>query len=245
VKRFAALAVAFAAYGCDAPVTSVGEYRERTAPPAPDASTDATTPMDAGPHGVFVEAEDGVLTGFTRVDDPSRSGGVSVLAPAGENSPNQPGSARALYHVDLPASGTYVVWGRIHSPDASHNTVWIQLDGGSWYVWRLSTGEDWFWGTFHDNTNYGTPLHFSLEAGPHDLAVASAADEVGLDAFYFTRGSEVPAGNDTPCRPPNSIRVQGVCVPSCGSQGGNQCGLQACEGHTILPAYDCDVCCIQ
>jgi hypothetical protein len=38
--------------------------------------------------------------------------------------------------------------------------------------------------------------------------------------------------------------MNGSCIPSCGSQGGNQCGMAICQGRTILPAYDCDVCCV-
>ena len=54
----------------------------------------------------------------------------------------------------------------------------------------------------------------------------------------------MPPGNDTPCTPPHSIQLAGVCQPSCGSEHGTTCGVPQCKGQTPLPAYDCDICCV-
>ena len=157
---------------------------------------------------------------------------------------SQPGSAQARYNVTIPNAGTYVIWGRIHSPDVLHNTFWIRVDSGIWYLWRISTGDVWYWNAFHDDADYGHKLAFDLSAGAHQLLIANAGDGVGLDRLYFTSNGDMPPGNNTICDPPNSIEVGGMCQLSCGSQGGNSCGVVQCMGYTPIPAYDCDVCCI-
>ena len=111
-------------------------------------------------------------------------------------------------------------------------------------MWRLSTGEDWYWGAFHNDKMYSTPLEFELAAGEHVIEVAGYEEAVGLDRLFVTSGTDVPVGNDTPCHPPDSIGLGGVCVPSCGSQGGTTCGNDACAGRPPISSYDCVVCCV-
>jgi hypothetical protein len=227
LTRSAAFMTFVALEGCDASSTSVGAW-------IVEAST-----------GFYFEAESGQLTGgFTIASDSTASAGACIEPPAGVASNDEPGAARARYAFEVSTPGTYLVFSRIHAPDAQHNTFWMQLDGAPWFVWRMTTGEDWFWAPLHENTNYGTPLIFDFAAGPHELLVAKDADGDRLDRFYLTADGDTPPGNDTPCNPPHSVRMSGSCVPSCGSQGGNLCGVVACNGLTILPAYDCDVCCI-
>jgi hypothetical protein len=213
--------------GCPAIVTSVGSW-------APDAST-----------GTYLEAEDGELSaGFVVNTDPTASGGRYLEARSGTTSDDAPGMSRATYELAVPAAGTYVIWGRIRSPSTATNRFWVQVDGGPWLKWRITVGDIWFWDRLHDDMNYDTPLAFPLSAGMHQLAIANCVDGVELDRLYYTTGKEMPPGNTTPCSPPNSIELGGACVPSCGSQGGNNCGQAVCSGHTILPSYDCGVCCI-
>jgi hypothetical protein len=213
---------------CRAPVASLGSW-------SPDAGT-----------GFYIEAESGELAGgFTVVTDSSAFGGEAIEPPAGASSPpTAPGSARALYVFSLSAPGSYVIWGRIHSPDTAHNTSWVQVDGATWHLWRITTGEIWYWDKIHDDDNYNTPLVFDLTAGTHQLSIANAVDQVGLDSFYITKGTDRPPPDETACSPPDSIQVSGTCVPSCGSLGGNTCGADVCAGQTALPVYDCAVCCI-
>ncbi len=233
MKRFgrgtwiAALAPFAAALGCDASVTSLGAY-------SPLVKT-----------GLYLEAEDGELSGgFTIADDAAASRGRCIVPPPATMSLSEPGAARARYAFDIATRAQYVVWGRIHSPDAVHNTFWFQFDGGTWYQWRITTGEVWWWDRFHDNFQYGTPLKYDFEPGPHELVIANSIDGTRLDRMYITADGDTPPGNDTPCRPPHSVQLDGGCSPSCGSQGGNECGNVQCMGHTILQAYDCEVCCI-
>jgi hypothetical protein len=198
-------------------------------------------------NGLYIEAESGQLSGgFTIGNDPTASGGQFIAPPAGMTSDAQPGPARALYEITITTSGTYTIWGRIQSPDTGHNRFWAQVDGESWYLWYITTGEIWYWNRVHNNTDYYTRLTFDLAAGTHQLLLANAADGVRLDRLYLTTGREVPVGNNTMCRPPDSIQVDGGCIPSCGSLLGNKCGAQNCAAGRIVPVpvYDCPICCM-
>ncbi|WP_437968471.1 hypothetical protein WMF04_03895 [Sorangium sp. So ce260] len=230
MKRWSAACTAalgcLAGSGCDAEITSVGAW----------------APVVSGSS--YVEAELGELAeGFTVGEDSRASGGHFIVPPGGMSSGEAPGLARARYRFEAPRGAEYVIWGRIHAPDAINNRFWFQVDGGPWYLWRISVGEIWFWDDLHDDTRYGEPLRFSLAAGTHELVIANAVDGVGLDRLYFTPDGDEPPGNDTPCDPPHSIEVGGECLPSCGALQGTECGPVACAGREALDAYDCSVCC--
>jgi hypothetical protein len=152
---------------------------------------------------------------------------------------------RAVYAFSVLQARTYVVWGRIHSPDAEHNALWIQVDGGAWTLWRIATGEVFWWDAIHDGYQYGQALPFDLAAGSHQLVVANATDTVQLDRLYITADGDMPPGNAaaTSCDPPNSIQLDGGCAVSCGAQGGNDCGDVVCQGLPLIASYDCAVCC--
>jgi hypothetical protein len=214
---------------------------------ASDAQEVPDAPVPPSPNGIYLEAESGQLSGgFTVGSDPSASGGQFLAPPPGMSSTSQPGSARSLYEIVITTPGTYIIWGRIQSPDTQHNRFWVQVDGKSWYLWYITTGEIWYWNRIHNDTNYYEPLTFDLGAGQHTLLLANATDGVRLDRLYLTTGKDIPPGNDTPCRPPDSIQVDGGCVPSCGSLTGNSCGVPQCMGRMVLgPVYDCQVCCFR
>ena len=226
-------------FGCQPRITSLGEWLS-------DAGQEPLGP-EAGPDvskAQYLEAESGALSGgFTVGDDPRASDLRFLEPPVDVTSDDVPGEARARYEFSVSAPGGYVIWGRIRSPGALVNRFWFQVDGGQWFKWRISVGDIWYWDSFHDDAQYRTPLTFELATGAHELVIANCVAGAALDRLYFTTGNETPPGNDTPCDPPNSIELAGVCQPSCGSQGGDQCGDQACQGHPLLTAYDCGVCC--
>jgi hypothetical protein len=65
--------------------------------------------------------------------------------------------------------------------------------------------------------------------------------------LYLTSEGDEPPGNDTPCNPPHSIEVEGMCEPSCGSLAppGMTTTCQGCDGRPLLDeVYDCPVCCV-
>ena len=209
---------------CDSRLTSVGSWTD---------------------SGHYLEAESGALSGgFETGTDSAASDGRYLSPPFGIDSDGEPGSARAIYDFTVRTPGTYHIWGRIRSPTAENNRFWVQVDDLGWVKWRISVGDIWYWDAIHNNTNYGLPENYELTAGLHQITIANCVDGVDLDRLYYTPDpSDVPPGNDTPCHPPHSIEIAGVCQPSCGSQGGNQCGDMPCAGRTTFEAYDCPVCC--
>jgi hypothetical protein len=207
------------------------------------------TTQDAAPNGIYLEAESGKLSGgFTIGNDPSASSGQFIQPPSGTvSNGQQPGPAQALYQIAIATPGTYTIWGRIQSPDTAHNRFWVQVDNDSPNLWYITTGDIWYWNRVHKQQDYYTRLTFEFAAGNHELLISNATDVVKLDRLYLTTGNDVPPGNNTPCRPPDSIEVNGACIPSCGSQMGNECGIPQCmvAGARIVPVsvYDCQVCC--
>lgn len=222
------------------------------------ASGAATVPLpttpDAAlqPESFYLEAESGELSmpGWTLGSDPVPSGmaasGSYIEATEDTLNDTAPGNARSIYDFTLSTAGDYVFWGRIHSPDATHNRFWFRIDQQTWFLWRISTGDVWYWDDFHNNTDYNNALIFPLEAGSHRLEIANSRTLARLDQLYVTSTGDVPPGNDTECSPPHSIEMAGVCVPSCGSHAVNvSCDSTICATREPLQAYDCAVCCLE
>jgi hypothetical protein len=209
---------------------------------------------DAGlqPESFYLEAESGVLsvTGWMIAADPVPSGMAASASyiEATEDTLNDtvPGNARASYDFTLSTAGAYIFWGRIHTPDATHNRFWFRIDEQTWFLWRMSTGDVWYWDDFHNNTDYNAALIFPLAAGPHRLEIANAKTLARLDQIYVTSAGDAPPGNDTECSPPHSIEMAGACVRSCGSHAVNvTCDPTICATREQLEAYDCAVCCVE
>jgi hypothetical protein len=195
---------------------------------------------------VYVDAASGTLSGgFTLQSDPDAGVSEYLSPPAGVESLLVPGEAGAQYAFSLSCPGTYLLWGRMHGPDPEHNTFWLSVDGEPFYQWRLSTGVVWFWRPVTRGVEYLDPIQYVLDAGSHQLVVRNSASGDGVAGFFIALPGEVPPGNDTPCKPPDSVQMEdGGCVPSCGSHGANTvCGAGACAGQAPLVAYDCVICC--
>lgn len=251
VRRWSlAIGAAAAALGCDDAETIIAVYGPAAPVDAGDGRPDAA-PSEAGSPDAaaaaaafYLEAEDGVLSGaFTVGQSDAASGGAFIVASEAADPDTEPGSARALYTLPIAQPGDYVIWGRIHAPGADRNRYWARVDEGQWFLWRISTGEAWYWDDFHDDKSYGVPLTFALDAGEHRLELANAVLGAELDRLYVTALNDHPPGNTTPCNPPHSVELAGVCERSCGSYGDVSCEPDLCQGLPELRAYDCAVCC--
>jgi hypothetical protein len=230
---------------CDATVTPVGWWEPGSAPPQAGASghDGAGGEPSPEPGGFYLEAEDGELSGGFVIDsDPAASGGEYIRAPEGVTSDDRtPGMAQARYTFNVDSDGDYLIWGRLYTPDIGSNRFFVQVDDAAPTLWRMTVGTIWFWDDVHDDVSYNQPLHFTLAAGRHELVFYDAAPDAKLDRLYVTAGGDQPPGNDTKCRPPHYIDVDGVCQPSCGAQAPpNMSTTCACAGRSdSFPAYDC------
>ena len=200
---------------------------------------------DAEP-GHYVEAESGKLSGpFVIANDQTASAGRFIYANEGVTFDTVPGNARAEYELTADSGGTYQIWGRIHGQDVDSNRFWFQVDGGAWVLWRITTGDVWFWSYFHDNLKYVTRYTVKLSAGTHRLVIANSVDNTGLDRLYYAPDESEPENNQTMCNPPNSVQLNGACNASCGALAGTgHCIAGPCTtGAAPVVTYDCARCC--
>lgn len=209
---------------CDPRVTQIGEQRYES--------------------GVYLEAEDGELSGGMSVlDQAEASAGRVIEPPVGSESETTPGPARARYELIAETDGVFHVWGRVHGQDLESNRCFFQVDQGPWHTWRITTGDAWYWDVLHDNFTYDVPYELELRAGRHELVLASAVAGFGIDRLFYSADGSKPQGRETLCNPPHYVEYDGVCNPSCGSLSGS-CGGDPCIGLPSMPTYDCAACCV-
>jgi hypothetical protein len=215
----------------------------------PDSETDvsdvSTNAPDAG-SSFYIEAEVGRLVGdFTVGDAADASGGHYLMTPAGLLSEDVPGTATASYDLEITNEGDYLIWARFHTPDWQHNRIWVAVDDSTPIRWRSTTGDGWYWYFVHPDLEYRIPVPFHLIQGHHEIVLANCTDGVEIDRLYVTSLGDKPPGNDSICQlpPPDSIPLDGGCVPSCGAQVGNSCDPNLCMGKELKQAYDCAICC--
>lgn len=254
--------------GCERIDTIVGAWQPapvagQPTVPLPSASASSTPPgaggmpdsgvapppldMDAAApsFSVFLEAEAGELSGPIQVGNSAQASGSQFITSSEPSLHNtEPGAGRALFRVELTASGDYIIWARMHGPSATQNRFWVRADAGAWTEWRLSTGEEWFWDDVHQDTSYNTPVTFPLSAGSHTLEFATADTGAELDRLYLTSAGDRPPVEPNLCSPPHSVFDAGQCVRSCGSYGDVTCDALLCDGQPLLDVYDCPICCL-
>ena len=94
---------------------------------------------------LYVEAENGVLAGgMAIVSDAANSAGQYIwLADGGypNNEQNFNGANSATYTFVLPRSGNWILEGLLRSDNASSNSLWAKIDGGTTYTWDTNAGQ--------------------------------------------------------------------------------------------------------
>ena len=137
-------------------------------------------------EGLAWEAEDGVLTGFTILDDYGASGGQYIAAPNGTG--NQFGGPhndyKASYCVTISEPGNYRINARIKAPTHSDDSFYVRIDGAPTigHYWDLPVTtlftEDY---VADSNNPVRDPLEVYLTAGSHIIDVFRREDGAGLD----------------------------------------------------------------
>jgi hypothetical protein len=198
--------------------------------------------LTSGDGGALV---DGGATGpFTIGDDPNAAGGHYIVSPTGLDD-GLVGQARGSITINIPSDGMYYIWVRLYTPNISSNRFWTRLDGNTWQIMRGTTGDTWHWYVYHKDGTWD-PLPFNLTTGMHTLDIANDTPNTKIDRFYVTSGADAPkpgVNDDNTCNPPHTVKIGDMCMQSCGMLGGTSCDAVACQGKTLLPAYDCTVCC--
>lgn len=127
----------------------------------------------------------------------------------------------------------------------------------------ISAGAPMLYGAMFDEVDEATAW-YKISAtdadGPREgsfLALDADGESLASDFYLRLAGAasqalrgDIPLGPTPPisgralmCSPPESMEVDGRCVPSCGAAGGNSCDPVACAGLPMLESYDCAVCC--
>lgn len=89
--------------------------------------------------------------------------------------------------VTVPADGTYTIWSRIQAPDATNNSLFLEVDGNTCGVVVGDSeipANTWTWVNYRDGNTSGI-LTVSLTAGTHTLAFFGRETGVKLDKMLF------------------------------------------------------------
>lgn len=137
------------------------------------------------PSPLRYEAEDASLTAPMAVRAENSAEMCNYIStPVGTNS----GQGQATFTVNVPASGTYYIWGRTWGPSSTQNSFFVQVDNGPRYTWDIPGLTGWAW---HYVTNrVGSTaqiLSFNLSAGSHTITVTNREGGSRLDALELTR----------------------------------------------------------
>jgi Pectate lyase superfamily protein/Bacterial TSP3 repeat len=152
---------------------------------------------DPGHVHLWLEAETAAFTApLVVATDVQASGGQYLWAPESTGHfvrrPTAAGG-EALYHFTVPATGTYVIWGRVLAPGSSADSFFVAVDTAPLAIWDLvqSTGGTWGW----DAVSYRTGLtpepsapamRLPLTAGPHTLRLKQRENGTKLDRLLVT-----------------------------------------------------------
>ncbi len=144
----------------------------------------------SGDTDVWLEAECGVVGSlWTTPSDGNASNDQYVTIQSGNNSTGSAPSSTSghiTYTFDVSESGTYTVWARVITPNGTDDSFWLQMDGGSWFMWNnIGPTSNWAWEQAQS---------YSLSSGNHTFTVAYREDGAQLDKLYITNSGDTPSG---------------------------------------------------
>jgi len=151
--------------------------------------TRTRTPTPGGSQVLLrIEAEAPVLTSpMASADDSGAFGGKlarTMVADAGTGD----------WTFSVPSPGTYVVWCRVKSANASEDSFFVKMDGGTEDVYDTAEGTwspSWQWTRLNGRGGAGVPLTlnprtFSLSAGSHTLEFRGRETNTRVDRVIVT-----------------------------------------------------------
>lgn len=128
-----------------------------------------------------------------------------VQAAACANPPTDLGTLTLT--VNVPAAGTYTVWSRIMAPDATNNSINLQVDSAECFDVGGGTAisaNAWTWVNYHGGTT-SNKVSTNLTAGNHTLKYIGTKAGVSLDKIIVTSDAScTPTDLGTNCQPGDS-----------------------------------------
>lgn len=103
-------------------------------------------------------------------------------------------SGTGTWTFSVPSAGTYVVWCRVKSPDATQDSFFVKMDSGAEDVYDTAEGTwspNWQWTRLNGRGGTGVPLtlnprSFSLTAGSHSLTFRGREKLARVDRVLVT-----------------------------------------------------------
>jgi fibronectin type 3 domain-containing protein len=111
--------------------------------------------------------------------------------------------------LDITSPGTYYLWMRMESPDGTHNTLSVSVNGGYCFaIGGTMAANTWTW---ENNVYGGQAAVFTLPAGDNTLVI-TGANGVSLDSWLLTQQSPsqcTPTGitSATDCEPALPVAI--------------------------------------
>jgi len=136
---------------------------------------------------------DGAAQGGPEPVDPS--GGKFVWVP-GPPTTGGGGEGFMEFVVNIPADGTYAIWGRVIAWDGNSDSLWVtvtptdedpQDTGNTEYRWGVAQGNEWHWDRINHWLNGGTfDREWKLSKGEAKIKLWTREDATMLDCIYIT-----------------------------------------------------------
>ncbi|MGB6150466.1 MAG: malectin domain-containing carbohydrate-binding protein [Pricia sp.] len=162
------------------------------------------TAVQGNREEVWLEAECAIVgSGWTTVDDGSRSGGQYLVPPSNfQSSPSNNSSSIVSFDFSVTA-GTYKIFGLVRTPSGTQDSFWVRVNGGPWVRWNsIPPSNDFVWHRIHLNEQLSQPRSFEFIDGVNRIDIGHREGGVGLDKLYITQTDDVPrnlGGASTNC----------------------------------------------
>jgi hypothetical protein len=157
------------------------------------AATVTATPASGAPRyaldgaqGSFIEAElsSARAGNFAAASEAGRGNGQYAHTPNGSGTDAQ--ASYLSYDLDITNGGTFYLWLLSTGPDSGSDSFWVSLDAG--VNTQVSTGANgaWEWKKMSGS--------LSIPSGQHTLFVRVREDGARVDQIYLSKSSAAPSG---------------------------------------------------
>jgi hypothetical protein len=113
------------------------------------------------------------------------SGKAFLEIPQGKGNPPEVKAGDAVYTLDIPAAGRYILWCRVWWSDVCSNSFTMQINDNP----PFSFGQDAIYGRWHWVKAPPRLKQLTLDAGSHVLTVMNREDGVRIDQILLTADS--------------------------------------------------------
>ena len=148
--------------------------------------------LDSGPIKIWFEAEDADIYPPMQIEngDAQCSGEYVQIAAGMDNFYGWPGSpfGAIAYDFDIPASGRYVIWGRVLAQSQKGSSFWVSVDDKPHVLWDLERSNQWMWHPVSDHPRPGKMV-YELSAGSHSLMIQQHQSSPKIDQLFITNAA--------------------------------------------------------